>query len=139
MARFHEKFDETANTKLQEPLHKARACIKVGRFELAATFYNEALKLQPGNWVLLNEISSFLTFQLRDVKAGIDMAKAALSLNPTLSADLWNTLGDGLYEWGRTAEARSAYLRPCPSTAPTFVHGSTWHGSTRGRRITLRP
>src|SRR5205807_5120887 len=25
------------------------------------------------------------------------------------SAELWNTLGDGLYEFGRTAEARSAY------------------------------
>ena len=37
------------------------------------------------------------------------MAKAALSLNPTCSAELWNTLGDGLYEWGRTEEARSAY------------------------------
>ena len=59
--------------------------------------------------MLLNEISMFLTFNLRDVKAGIDMAKAALSLNPTCSAELWNTLGDGLYEWGRTEEARSAY------------------------------
>ena len=94
---------------LQEPLHKARACLKMGRFELAATFYREALDQQPRNWVLLNEISMFLTFNLRDVKAGIDMAKAALALNPTCSAELWNTLGDGLYEWGRTEEARSAY------------------------------
>ncbi len=39
------------------------------------------------------------------------MAKLALSLNPTCSADLWSTLGDGLFEFGRTAEARSAYLR----------------------------
>jgi tetratricopeptide (TPR) repeat protein len=37
------------------------------------------------------------------------MAKVALRLNPTCSAELWNTLGDGLYEYGRTAEARSAY------------------------------
>src|SRR6185369_15535598 len=53
----------------------------------------------------------FLTFQMRDPKAGIDMAKVALSLNPACSAELWNTLGDGLYEFGRTAEARSAYLK----------------------------
>src|SRR6185369_16241964 len=53
----------------------------------------------------------FLTFQMRDPKAGIDMAKVALALNPTCSAELWNTLGDGLYEFGRTAEARSAYLK----------------------------
>ena len=29
--------------KLQEPLHKARTCLKMGRFELAAGFYREAL------------------------------------------------------------------------------------------------
>src|SRR5439155_4232988 len=35
----------------------------------------------------------------------------ALALNPTCSADLWCTLGDGLFEWGRTDEAESAYRR----------------------------
>ena len=64
---------------------------------------------QPGNWVLLNEVAQFLIFRLRDVKAGIDLAKVALSLNPTCSSELWNTLGDGLFEYGRDAEARSAY------------------------------
>jgi tetratricopeptide (TPR) repeat protein len=107
--RFFERFGTAALDKLQEPLMQARACLKVGRFELAATFYNEALNRQPKNWVLLNEISMFLTFSMRDPKGGIDMAKLALALNPTCSAELWNTLGDGLYEFGRTAEARSAY------------------------------
>ncbi len=37
------------------------------------------------------------------------MAKVALALNPTCSAELWNALGDALYELGRTEEARSAY------------------------------
>jgi tetratricopeptide (TPR) repeat protein len=82
-----------------------------GRFEAAATHYAKALERQPGNWVLLNEIAMFLTFSLRDVKAGIDMAKLALPLNPTCSAELWNTLGDALYEFGRTEEARGAYLQ----------------------------
>ena len=67
------------------------------------------MSLQPRSWVLLNEISSFLTYQMRDPKSGIDMAKVALSQNPTCSADLWNTLGDALYEFGRTTEARAAY------------------------------
>jgi len=109
VTRFYERFDAAAQNRQQDPLHKARACVKVGRFELAANYYNEALELQPRNWVLLNEISMFLTFSMRDPKAGIDMAKLALALNPTCSAELWNTLGDGLYEFGRTAEARSAY------------------------------
>ena len=61
--------------------------------------------------MLLSEVAQFLIFSLRDVKAGIDLAKVALSLNPTCSAELWNVLGDGLFEYGRYAEARSAYLK----------------------------
>jgi tetratricopeptide (TPR) repeat protein len=107
--RFEAQFGEDAYKRMQEPIQKARACAKGGRFELAAGFYREALHLQPRNWVLLCEVSQFLTFQMRDPKAGADMAKVALALNPTCSAELWNALGDALYEFGRTAEARSAY------------------------------
>jgi tetratricopeptide (TPR) repeat protein len=109
--RFQEQFGEAAYKRLQEPIEKARACAKAGRFELAAGFYREALHLQPRNWVLLCEVSQFLTFSLRDPKAGADMAKVALALNPTCSSELWNALGDALYEFGRTAEARSAYTK----------------------------
>jgi tetratricopeptide (TPR) repeat protein len=111
VTRFYEKFSDAHHAWLQDPVTKARACVQAGRFELAASNYREGLQRQPGNWVLLNEISTFLTFQLRDLSAGIDMAKLALAQNPTCSADLWSTLGDGLYEFGRTAEARSAYLK----------------------------
>jgi tetratricopeptide (TPR) repeat protein len=107
--RFQERFGDADFQRLQGPIQKARACGKAGRFELAAGFYREALALQPRNWVLLCEVSQFLTFSLRDPKAGADMAKVALSLNPTCSAELWNALGDALFEFGRTAEARSAY------------------------------
>jgi tetratricopeptide (TPR) repeat protein len=109
--RFTECFSADAQDKLHEPIQKARECAKVGRFEMAAMFYNQALERQPRNWVLLNEVSMFLTFSLRDLKAGIDMAKVALALNPTCSSELWNTLGDGLFEFGRDEEARSAYQR----------------------------
>jgi tetratricopeptide (TPR) repeat protein len=109
VTRFAERFSDSAHARLQEPVEQARAAAKAGRFESAATFYHQGLRLQPRNWLLLAEISSFLTFHMRDPKSGIDMAKAALALNPTCSAELWNTLGDGLFEFGRTAEARSAY------------------------------
>jgi tetratricopeptide (TPR) repeat protein len=109
--KFWDRFSKSAYDHLHEPIDQARACARAGRFELAATYYNQALERQPRNWVLLNEISMFLTFSLRDLKAGIDMAKMALTLNPTCSAELWNTLGDGLYEFGRTEEARSAYMK----------------------------
>jgi tetratricopeptide (TPR) repeat protein len=109
--RFQQMFGKDAFEKLEEPIKKARACVQYGRFELAASFYQEALKLQPRNWVLMNEISSFWTYQMRDPKSALDMAKLALTLNPTCSAELWNTLGDALYEFGRTGEANSAYTR----------------------------
>jgi tetratricopeptide (TPR) repeat protein len=109
--RFQEVFGQVAAEQLQEPLGKARECLRVGRFELASTYYREALARQPWNWVLLSEVAQFLIFSLRDVKAGIELAKLALALNPTCSAELWNTLGDGLFEARRYAEARSAYLK----------------------------
>ncbi len=34
--RFHERFGEAAHKRLQEPIQKARACAKAGRFELRA-------------------------------------------------------------------------------------------------------
>src|SRR5262249_25592448 len=102
--RFYECFSDAAYQQLQEPIDKARACAKSGRYELAATYYQDAIRRQPRNWVLLNEVSMFLTFQMRDPRAGADLAKVALGLNPTCSADLWSTLGDALYELGRTKE-----------------------------------
>jgi tetratricopeptide (TPR) repeat protein len=109
ITRFFECFSDAAHERLQEPINHARGCAKAGRFELASSYYQEALELQPRNWVLLNEVSQFLTFSMRDPKAGANLAKIALGLNPSLSADLWSTLGDALYEWGRTTEARGAY------------------------------
>jgi tetratricopeptide (TPR) repeat protein len=109
--RFEERFGAAAQQRQQEPWTKARECARVGRFELAAGYYRETLNAQPANWVLLNEVSMFLTFSLRDVKAGAELAKAALRLTPSCSAELWSTLGDALFEWGRTAEASSAYRK----------------------------
>ena len=109
ITRFYQLFSDAAHQDLQEPINTARAIAKTGRFELAFSYYQEALRLQPRNWVLLNEVSQFLTFSMRDPKAGANLCKIALSLNPTCSADLWCALGDALFEWGRTAEARGAY------------------------------
>jgi tetratricopeptide (TPR) repeat protein len=109
--RFMEQFSPASQDRLQEPINQGRACAKAGRFEMAATHYKSALHHQPRNWVLLNEISMFLIYSMHDARAGIDIAKLGLALNPSCSADLWNTLGDALYECNRTAEARSAYQK----------------------------
>jgi tetratricopeptide (TPR) repeat protein len=111
VGRFQDCFGRVAQDRRLEPLMKARMCAQVGRFEMSADFYRQAIVKQPYNWVLLNEAAMFLIFSLRDVKAGIDLAKVGLAQNPTCSSELWNTLGDGLFEYGRIAEARSAYQR----------------------------
>jgi tetratricopeptide (TPR) repeat protein len=107
---FQERFAKSACDRLQEPVGKARAWVKAGRLDSAVHAYREALECQPFNWVLANEVAQFLTFTLGEPRQGTDMAKAGLALNP-LSAELWNTLGDALFEWGRVSQAREAYLR----------------------------
>jgi tetratricopeptide (TPR) repeat protein len=107
---FQEQFAKSAADRLEEPIVKARSLLKGGRLDSAVRSYREALERQPFNWVLLNEVAHFLTFTLGKPRQGADMAKAGLGLNP-LSADLWNTLGDALFEWGRVTQAREAYLR----------------------------
>jgi tetratricopeptide (TPR) repeat protein len=117
--RFCKLFGSSEYERLQRPVYQARLYRQHARFELARTEYDRAVALQPYNWVLLNEVAGFLMTQLRGkkednydgVKAGMDLAKLALAQNPTCSAELWSTLGDGLYDFGRYAEARSAYRK----------------------------
>jgi tetratricopeptide (TPR) repeat protein len=111
IVKFWERFSKTTYDHLHEPIQLARGCANAGRFELASSYYAEALDRQPSNWVLMNEIATFLSFSWHDPKAGIEMAKQALALNPRCSAELWNTLGDGLFAYGRVEEARSAYSK----------------------------
>lgn len=59
----------------------------------------------------MSKAATFLTFSLRDPAAGLALDRAALALNPTCSADLWNNLGDSLFALGRVVEAREAFLQ----------------------------
>jgi tetratricopeptide (TPR) repeat protein len=106
---FTAKFGEAAYKALEEPILKARAYARARQDDPAHAYYLEAHRLQPGNWVLMAEICHFLTFQFGKPKSAANMARLALALNPTCSAELWNELGDALYELGRTEEAGSAY------------------------------
>jgi tetratricopeptide (TPR) repeat protein len=108
---FSERFGKADWERAQAPWQTARGNLPHGRVEAALTAYYQALERQPSNWLLMNEIANFLTFQLRNPVAGIAMAKAALELNPACSAELWNTLGDAYYEAGKIPEAGNAYRR----------------------------
>jgi tetratricopeptide (TPR) repeat protein len=111
IARFHDLFGKRARDRVQKPVVEARAHVEGGRYELATSSYEKALRDQPWNWRLMNEIAQFLTFGLRDPAAGLVLCRNALLLNPVCSEELWSTLGDCLNLLGRGREGREAFLR----------------------------
>jgi tetratricopeptide (TPR) repeat protein len=111
IARFQECFSKATLDRRLEPAQQARELLRAGRLEAALTAYQQALEHQPANWVLLNEVAHFLIYPLRSPAAGLEMVRAALSLNPTCSPDSWNLLGDALFYLERIEEAEHAYLR----------------------------
>jgi tetratricopeptide (TPR) repeat protein len=108
---FRSSFGKEAYQRLVEPVERARNRIEHRRFELASSAYQVALKQMPWNWTLIDEVARYLTFSLRDPAAGLAMSRSALALNPSCSADLWNTLGDSLCMLGRDREALAAFHR----------------------------
>lgn len=109
--KFEERFKKKAFDGCHEPVLRARELLQHGRLEAALAAFVEALERQPYNWLLMGEVAKVLTFSLRDHEAGLEMAKSALTLNPSFSADLWNTLGDALFCLARYMEARDAFVR----------------------------
>jgi tetratricopeptide (TPR) repeat protein len=108
---FYERFGKEASERVNEPVVKACAHVEQGRYEMATSCYEKALREQPWNWSLMNEIAKFLAFGLRDPEAGLALCRTALSLNPMCSSYLWCTLGDCLNLLDRRQEGREAFLR----------------------------
>jgi tetratricopeptide (TPR) repeat protein len=108
-ACFEQCFGKQAWDRTDGPWMHARELVQAGRVEAAASGFRIALDQQPRNWVLMLDVAMFLIHYLHHPKAGVDMAKLALQLNP-ISSDLWNALGEGLFEFGRVEEATQAYL-----------------------------
>jgi tetratricopeptide (TPR) repeat protein len=108
---FREQFGKGALTRLEEATNAARELARTGRLEAALSAYRQVLDGQPLNWALRNEVARFLLSGFGSPAAGVEMAKAGLELNPSCSAELWNTLGDCLYACGRREDSRFAFLR----------------------------
>lgn len=111
VAAFRRLFDGTAATEHERPAQAAPALAGQGRYEAAATAYRVALERTPWDWLVILEAANFLTFGLKDARAGADLARAGLELNPCCSPELWNAYGDALYSQGRIDRARAAYER----------------------------
>jgi tetratricopeptide (TPR) repeat protein len=108
---FRQLFSKDTQQQQNAPWQAARANGQLGRFEAAAAAYHEAVASQPYNWLLLNEVAQFLTFTMRQPRAGLALAKLALDLNPACSSELWNTCGDCHYECRELDVAQRAYER----------------------------
>ena len=111
VAAFRRCFDGTAAAKLEGPAEAAKALAGQGRYEAAATAYRVALEHAPWDWLVILEAANFLTFGLKDARAGVELARAGLDLNPCCSPELWNAYGDALFALGQVDRARAAYER----------------------------
>jgi Flp pilus assembly protein TadD len=110
-ATFEDQFGAQKYRHVQAPMDEARADVAAGRIDDALVTYRVALDRNPRDWVLIGEVADFVAHHVRDHAAALELARAAIDLNPVYSAWLWNVLGDALYFLGRFAEAHQGYLQ----------------------------
>ena len=82
----------------------------MGLFREALDVYRHAITIHPRDWQLIGEAAQLVGTQLRDPAAGLELARAALHLNPWYSPFLWNVLGDCLAALDRHDEAQYLLL-----------------------------
>lgn len=108
---FREIFDFAAYQERHASQEEARQHVEGGRLDAAKRAYEKALAGRPRDWVLLGEIAEFLTRQVGNYQAGLQVASAALAVNPWYSVWLWNVYGDALYALERYGDAHEAYSK----------------------------
>jgi len=94
---------------LTAPCEVAREFLRARMFETARGIYAKALRLEPFNWALIQEIASMLAGS-GDARAAADMAAEGLRLNP-LSAELWRIKGVAHLDLHEGPEAHAALTR----------------------------
>jgi tetratricopeptide (TPR) repeat protein len=90
---------------------EARAHVVAGRMDGALADYKAALVRAPRDWRIVGEVAEFVGLQLNQYASGLELARAAVALNPWYSAWLWNVLGDCCFCLGRIDDAHEAYLQ----------------------------
>jgi tetratricopeptide (TPR) repeat protein len=108
---FHQIFDFGTHEEHHASQDEARKHVEGGRMEAAKRAYERALAARPRDWALLGEIAEFLTRQVGDYQAGLQVASSALAMNPWYSVWLWNVSGDALFALERYVDAHEAYLK----------------------------
>ena len=108
---FQKQFGPQAYRETEGSQEEARQHLEAGRLEKAMECYKRAVARCPRDWRLLGEVAEFLIRRAADYAAGLELASAAVKLNPWYSAWLWNVLGDSLFALERYEEAHEAYLQ----------------------------
>ncbi len=112
---FRDRYSKATWDRLTQPLKDAQDMVSHGQIEAARWKYDEALRLQPHNWAVLEEIAGFLTYHLEDYDAGLAMGRAALELNH-MSPGAWNIVGDCFFYSDHLNEAAQAYEKASQSS-----------------------
>lgn len=102
---FFNRFGMTSSNYFMEPLSEARKHAAARRLDDALKNYKTALARSPKDWAVIGEIAEFVGLHIKDFAAGIELARAAVELNPWYSAWVWNVLGDCLFSLERFEHA----------------------------------
>ncbi|MBC7928247.1 MAG: tetratricopeptide repeat protein [Bryobacteraceae bacterium] len=127
---FQNRFSADSQNLFESPLAEGRDHSNAGRKGPALECYRTAVARSPRDWRVLGEAAEFVGLELKDFGSGIQLAQAAVELNPWYSSWLWNVLGDCLFCAGRYTDAHEAYLqaqRVSPTDPRTNLNLSyTW-------------
>jgi len=110
-AAFETRFAAAARERADAPIERARREAESGHAREALESFREVIARNPRDWQLIGEAAVFAGTQLRDRAAGLELARAAVELNPWYSPWLWNVLGDCLLSMERPEEAHECYLQ----------------------------
>jgi tetratricopeptide (TPR) repeat protein len=110
-AAFETRFAAAARERADAPIERARREAESGHAREALESFRAAIAQNPRDWQLIGEAAVFAATQLRDRAAGLELARAAVELNPWYSPWLWNVLGDCLLSMERPEAAHECYLQ----------------------------
>ncbi len=108
---FDERFAASVLDAAEAAAGEAREMAENGRWREALEGYRILISRNPRSWMLISEAADFAIRRLRDYAAGLELARAAVELNPWYSPAVWNVLGDALAANGKEEQAHEAYLQ----------------------------
>ncbi|MEZ4649293.1 MAG: tetratricopeptide repeat protein [Candidatus Eisenbacteria bacterium] len=108
---FEERFRNDVHAQSDALAEEATRHINAGRYEEALRCYREALALCPNDWHLLGAAAQFLTQQALRPAEAMELAEAALEIQPAFSAFLWNSLGNCRFCLSDPEGAHACYLK----------------------------